>query len=154
MNFKKFAAAGASAVLFLSAATPAFAFWWNSDDVTVGNRAYVRNTVITKADSGDNSIHGKYVWGGKILTGDASAGADVFNQVNTVDLGCGCLDGDLTVWNKAYVKNFVYTKADSGDNEIHGKVVAGGRIWTGDAAAGAIVTNIVNTTVSGDGEVL
>lgn len=56
---------------------------------------------------------------------------------------------DTSVRNYARVKNDVEVKADSGDNEIHGKVVRGGKIDTGDSYADALVSNTVNTTVTG-----
>ena len=147
---KKLIAAGAGALMLAS--TPAFAWhWWGgSDDLTVSNHAWVKNTVITTADTGDNSIHGKYVFGGDIDTGDALAGADVLNQVNYTEVaGCDCFD-DVTIRNRAGVRNFVYTSADTGDNSIHGKLVFGGDIDTGDALAGAFVTNVVNTNIVGE----
>ena len=86
---KKLIAAGAGALMLASVATPAFAWhWWGgSDDLPVSNHAWVKNTVITTADTGDNSIHGKYVFGGDIDTGDALAGAFVTNVVNTNIVG-------------------------------------------------------------------
>lgn len=154
MNIKRLIAAGSAAALMLSAtAVPAFASHWqwnNDDDVNITNWASVKNYVTTKADTGDNSISGKYVFGGAIDTGKAVAGTEVLNVVNDTTLDCGCLDGDLTIKNSAVVKNYVYTKADTGDNSISGKVVGGGDIDTGDATAGSLVQNIVNTTLVGD----
>jgi len=54
-------------------------------------------------------------------------------------------DGTI-IKNKAYVKNFTLTKADSGDNSITAvDDVKGGKIKTGDAVAFAAVTNVVNS---------
>jgi len=156
MNFKKIAITAAAAGVMLSAAMPALA---NGDGgfllVKIKNWAKVKNIVITTANTGGNDIHGKIVVGGDIDTGDAFAGADVSNTVNTnlVDL-CDCLDGDgaaiVKIKNGAKVKNVVITTANTGDNSIHGKVVVGGDIDTGEAGAGALVTNVVNTNVVGD----
>lgn len=153
MNIKRLIATGAGAALMLSAtAVPAFASHWqwnNDDDVNISNWASVKNYVTTKANTGDNSISGKYVFGGEINTGEAAAVSDVYNLVNTVELGCDCVDGDLNISNGASVKNYIYTKADSGDNSISGKVVGGGSIDTDDATAGSFVSNVVNTVLVG-----
>ena len=145
---KKLIAGAVGAGLVLTMAGAALALSW-SDDVETSNFAVVKNVVITKADTGDNEIHGKVVGGGRITTGAATAVADVYNQVNTTEVGCGCLDGDVETHNFGVVKNFVVTKADTGDNEISGKYVFGGKIRTGDAGAMSLVTNVVNTTVVG-----
>jgi len=88
---KKIAALAGAGALLLGAAVPVFAngWWWNNDDVDIDNHAYVRNTVITKADTGDNSIGGKLVFGGDINTGDAEALGIVTNAVNTTVVGDG-----------------------------------------------------------------
>ncbi len=143
----------------LALATPAFAHWWGSDDVTVENKnTKVTNTVTTKADTGDNEVSGMFVRGGKISTGDASAYAQVTNGVNYTQVtGCGCFD-DVTVKNKnTKVKNTVTTKADTGDNEVKGFKVGGwyrrgAKIYTGDEVASSVVWNDVNTTLVGDVE--
>ncbi|WKZ26051.1 MAG: hypothetical protein QY322_01935 [bacterium] len=121
----------------------------SSDDTSVRNYGRVTNNVEVKADSGDNSISGKYVGGGRILTGIADAMSTLVNVVNTNDLGCGC-DGDLSVKNMARVRNNVEVKADSGDNSISGKYVRRGMIGTGDAIATSVIESTVNTTVTGD----
>ena len=152
---KKFAALAGSAVLLLSMAGPAFASYWffgSDDDVSIRNYGRVTNDVETRADSGDNSIGGKFVWGGRIRTGDALAGSEVGNDVNSTVLGCGCLDGDLTIHNYGRVYNDVDTKADSGDNSIHGMLVGGGSIGTGGATAGSLVQSSVNFTMVGGAE--
>lgn len=154
MDFRKLAVAGA----MLAAASPVGAIWWGSDDAYVKNAdTYVKNVVETKADTGDNTIHGKYVGGWfampKISTGDADAYAQLSNAVNLTTLaGCGCFD-DVTVKNwDTTVKNYVTTKADTGDNSISGYKVFGGKIKTGNAVAGSLVENVVNMTMIGDSE--
>lgn len=142
---------GAGAML-LGMATPAFGIWWGSDDINITNMAFVRNTVRTEGNSGYNSIGGRYVFGGRIETGRAEAGSSVLNDVNSTLIGCGCLDGDLTLHNMAFVGNRVKTEANSGDNRIGGKVVGGGVIDTGNALAGASVLNSVNFTEIGGAE--
>jgi len=161
MNIKRIAVSAAAAGVMLSAAMPAFAghvFWHpsNSDGdalVKIKNWAYVKNVVTTKADTGDNKVIGgghSFFGGPDINTGAALAGAEVTNVVNTntVDL-CECLGDfdDITVKikNIAVVKNYVYTKADTGDNFVWGN----GDITTGAATAGSIVTNVVNTNTVG-----
>lgn len=150
---KRLAVLGASSAVFLLLAAPAGATWfgWGNDEVTVRNSAYVKNSVTTRADTGDNSVHGKYVWGGAILTGTAFAGSSVANDVNYTGIGCGCAD-DVTVTNRATVRNYVTTKADTGDNSVGGYKVFGGDIWTGSADAEAMVSNFVNTTLVGGTE--
>ena len=151
MMKKALALAGAGAIL-LSVAGPAFGmFWWmGSDDVTIGNMAIVSNKVTTKADSGDNSIGGKCVFGGTIRTGAASAYSNVGNEVNGSRIACVGCDGDVDIHNNmGFVTNRVWTKAASGDNRIGGMFVGGGSITAGAAGATSIVTNFVNPTVVG-----
>lgn len=145
-------AAGAGLVLTMTGAALAH----RSDDLLIKNTdTDVKNYVTTKADSGDNEIHGMIVGGffsaPKIRTGAALASTVLSNEVNTtVAEGCGCFD-DVTVKNRdTYVKNMITTKADSGDNEIHGKFVSGGKIYTGSATAGLSLSNIVNFTLLGE----
>ncbi|GEM_PF-2379632 len=157
MNIKRLIATGAGAALLLSAtAIPALA---NFDDFTlIKNKAWVKNIVITKADTGGNSINaGDDVKYGSITTGGAEAGALVDNVVNTNQLDCGCVnnhdDSGLIIKNKAGVKNVVITKADTGGNSINAwDDVKGGSIDTGMAGAGSIVTNVVNTNIIGGSE--
>jgi len=52
-------------------------------DVGVRNSARVRNTVTTRADTGDNSVGGRMVFGGAIGTGNAGATSIVTSVVNT-----------------------------------------------------------------------
>lgn len=113
---KKSIAVGSVIMLALTlTASPASAFWFNSDDVTVSNNnsAYVKNVVETEADSGDNYAGGSTGGqggqggsvqgvsndnndaqggsggnggiGGTVLTGNASATSDVSNMVNRND---------------------------------------------------------------------
>ena len=141
---------GAGALLFGMVGS-AFALDFHhffGSDTRVRNYARVTNDVDVDADSGDNEIGGKFVFGGRIRTGEATAVGDVFNDVNYTELGCGC-DGDLSIRNRARVRNEVDVDADSGDNEVHGMFVHGGSIHTGGAMAGSLVTNLVNTTIMG-----
>lgn len=150
---KKFASLVSAGAMLLSVAAPTFAFgegWFDflTDEATVKNYAKVKNEVETKSLTGFNEIHGKYVFGGKIKTGDAWALSGVTNTVNTNSLDCGCYD-DLYIKNKAKVKNDVETKAITGFNEIGGYKVFGGLIKTGDAGAESYVDNVVNTNLVG-----
>jgi len=157
---KKLAIAASAGALFLSTASPAFGFFpfFSNDELVIRNtNTTVTNLVTTKADTGDNSIHGKMVFGGSIKTGDAWAESGVQNSVNFTSVeGCGCFD-DVTIRNRdTSVLNDVYTRADSGDNSIHGMIVggfhsSGARIRTGDAGASALVMSDVNTTIVGGG---
>lgn len=158
--FAKLAGIGASAALLLAMAVPGFAHYWSDDDliVDIHNWAHVTNNVTTKAYTGDNSIHGKWVTGGAIYTGVAGASSAVFNTVNLNAADpCACLGGlgsfddvTLTIKNGAHVDNNLYTKAETGDNSIGGKYVGGGLIATGVAGATSYVENVVNTNVLGD----
>jgi len=148
MMKKALALAGAGAML-LAVVGPTFGFWWGGNEVEIDNHAKVYTKVYTTADSGDNEIGGKMVFGGKIVTGAATAGSEVYNDVNSSVLGCKDCSGSVEIDNHARVYTKVYTKADSGDNEIGGKIVGGGKIITGAAGAGSLVTNIVNFTMVG-----
>lgn len=148
---KKAIAIGAAGLMLLSVAGPVFAGWWwgGGNDVDIHNYARVSTKVYTKADSGDNSIGGKYVFGGRITTGAAGATADLYTDVNSSMLVCDGCDGDINIRNRAHAYTRVKTVADSGDNSIHGKCVGGGIITTGAATAKSIVDTIVNFTMVG-----
>jgi len=149
---KKFAALAGSAALLFSMAGGVFAFFpifpLQEDEATVKNYAKVKNEVETKAYTGYNEIGGKFVFGGKIKTGEAWALSAVSNTVNTNSLGCGCYD-DLYIKNKASVRNEVLTKSVSGYNEIGGMMVKGGYIRSGSAGAESYIDNVVNTNLVG-----
>ncbi len=168
MNVKKIAAVGASAVIYLASAAPAFATfqfpWWGfggSDELSIHNEdTYVKAEVTTKANTGGNDVEGEkghrgwfWWWGGNddeagtIETGDAAALAEVGQMVNMTDVaGCGCFD-DVSIHNEdTTVKADVYTKANSGYNWIGGA----GSIMTGAAAAASVVSQMVNVTVVGE----
>ncbi len=161
MNFKKLAITGATAAVLLGSAIPAFANHSNrglSVDIDNDN-AYVKNVVYTKADTGDNEIRGRRggVRNSDINTGDAWASSTVYNTVNqnVIDL-CGCLNrrGGVKVEidnDDATVKNYVTTKADTGDNSIYGKRVRRSDITTGNAGAEAYVDSVVNSNIFGGG---
>ncbi len=151
--YKKLAIAGASTALLLATIVPAFAD--DGSSVRIRNRANVRNLTVTVANTGLNRIgSGDDVEGGRIRTGDATAYGTVRNNVNdtTVDL-CGCSDeSSVKVKNKARVRNFTVTVANTGLNNIGARDdVEGGRIRTGGAYADSLVENVVNTTVVGGG---
>ncbi len=79
---KKLFAGAAGAALFLSLAVPAFA------STTIKNKAKVKNTVTTSANTGGNVITADGdVTGGKIKTGEADAASIVTNTVNTNVVG-------------------------------------------------------------------
>jgi len=143
---KKLAALVGSAALLLSMTGVVMAHRRGGDDVSIRNYGRVTNDIETRADSGDNSIGGKLVRGGRIETGKVEAYSDIFTDVNSTVLGCGCTD-DLSIRNYGKVRNDVETKADSGDNSIHGRWVSGGKIDTGKAFAGTVVETIVNFTM-------
>ena len=160
--FKKALIGVASTAAFLGMAVPAMAtffpvFPMPSDDIEVKNiDTTVINKVYTKASSGDNSIGGMFVSGGKITTGMAYADAGVQNVVNFSKVNtCGyCSNGDVEVKNiDTTVVSKVYTRADSGDNSIGGMVVGGFHgpsITTGASYAYSTVVGEVNTTLIGD----
>lgn len=167
MNVKKIAAVGASAVMFLASATPAFATWnwWDwfhsEDTLMVHNEdTDVTANVWTKANTGGNDVsggeehHGRWWWwnhddeeGGSIETGNAEAVAGVSQAVNMTDIaGCGCFD-DVTVHNDdTDVTANVRTKANTGWNTVDGS----GMISTGNAGAASLVEQMVNVTVVGE----
>ena len=211
---KKFIAVFAILAL-VGVASPASASHWGEDiTVTNTNDAYVKNDVDVTASTGSNDANGGYAGGGAgsggsvnnsddgntggnggnagnggdggvILTGNASAGSLITNDVNynktkiTVDCGCNDVD-DVTVTNtnNARVKNYVDVKAKTGRNNANGGGAGdnsagsggsvnnsddgntggnggdagsggwGGLIGTGDAEAGSLVVNVVNTNIT------
>lgn len=145
---KKIIAGATGAGLVLTMAGAAFASF---DGTFVLNKAKVKNFTLTVANTGMNTMDASDdIKGGKIKTGDAFAYSEVTNVVNTTTIeGCGC--ENTTVINKAKVKNKTLTFANTGMNSMYaGDDIRGGRIRTGDADAGSVVTNVVNTTVVGD----
>jgi hypothetical protein len=149
---KKLAAGAATTIAALALAVPAFAslpsMHMHMNELTLSNYAHVDNDVTTKANSGLNSLGGAKVHGGHITTDMATAGSQVDNGVNSNQSSCGCdSHGKTTLKNMAYVDNNVTTKANTGLNSIHGMVVGGGSINTGEADATSIVSNVVNSNV-------
>ena len=147
MLFKKLAAAAAGSALLLATAVPAFAW------VEIHNGAGVINEIMTVANTGRNVIAGGVVRGGLIDTGDAVAGTQVTNVVNSNNVtdwswDCDC-DG-VVIANGALVGNRVLTMANTGKNSITGGVVLGGEIDSGNAGAASVVTNVVNTNIVDD----
>lgn len=158
MNLKRLIAVGSAAALMLSAtAIPALATVDGDGGsfTLIKNWAWVKNVVNTSADTGGNVIAAEDdVDGGSISTGVATAWSGVSNIVNTNDVeACPCEeDGTLIIKNKAKVKNYVTTSANTGWNVIAaGDDVTGGSIYTGDANAGSLVENVVNTNIVGTG---
>jgi len=150
---KKIASLMGAGALVLAMAIPAFAYDRHqrfSDDTRLSNYARVTNEVEVVADSGDNEIDGFFVTRGRISTGTATALGDVLTEANYNKIGCNDCNGDLSVRNRASVRNEVEVRADSGDNEIDGGFVGGGRIRTGAARGDGIVTTTVNTNIVGD----
>lgn len=147
-------------------------------NVNVSNEssAYVKTDVDTKAKTGGNdanalsgSVGGSSrAKGGYIATGDADATSDVGVAVNTndteINLGCGCDGRDGDTWtdvnvsnlNRAKVKTYVDTKADTGHNDANAASLAvggssrarGGKIFTGAASAWSTVGVVANTNLT------
>jgi len=149
---KRIAALTGAGALLLGMAVPALAGHYRrgSDELTVLNLGVVVNNTETEAETGDNEAGSK----GWIMTGNAGAGASVFNDVNyTAVAGCGCYD-DVKILNGAFVWNDTETEAETGENEVggghhHRRSRGGGMIFTGDAGATSAVSNFVNTTLVG-----
>lgn len=131
---------GAGAVLF-SMALPTLA--WGGTDIT-GNFTTIFTKTFTKAESGDNNISGKYVHGGKISTGTSVSESLVSNMVNSIEtFGAGAdIERNFTMIGTKNV-----TVATSGDNNISGKCVSGGRIFSGASGASSLVSNVVNSVL-------
>jgi len=148
---KKIAALVGAGALVLALVVPAMAVWsWPSNDVNVSNWANVSTRVSTSANTGGNSIGGKYVWGGRVRSGDAVSIAVVGTTVNTNEVSCPTCNGDVNVSNGANVSTKVSTSANTGGNSIGGRCVGGGRILTGGAAAQSEVYTVVNTNLVGE----
>lgn len=123
-------------------------------DLTITNSAFITNMVTTQASTGYISLSGMKKpkpcgmgssgSAGMVMTGDAAAGSDVLNQVNYVGVGCDCVDGDITISNNALLSNMVTTQASTGYIKA-----TSGWVFTGDAAAGSALSNIVNTVMVG-----
>lgn len=143
---KKLASFMGAGAMILVMAVPAFA----GTDIR-GNIATVFNSVFTKADSGDNSIHGKIVVSGTIKTGAASADTLIYNKVNSVEtFRFGCCSAPDVERNMGLVTSRTATVADSGDNSIGGKIVRGGSITTGVVGAGTLIDNVLNSFITPD----
>ncbi|KKU10297.1 MAG: hypothetical protein UX13_C0015G0006 [Candidatus Woesebacteria bacterium GW2011_GWB1_45_5] len=74
------------------------------------------------------------------------AGALLFSMVAPSFAFFDFLSDDISIRNYGRVSNDIEVEAETGDNEISGFKVFGGRIRTGDAFAVADVSNLVNTT--------
>jgi hypothetical protein len=150
MIIKKLIAGAAGAGLVLTMAGVALA----NNEVEVKNTdTSVSNSITTKADTGDIQVHGKYVGkykGPRITTGRAEASTEVMNDVNsTILTDCGCFDEVEIKNDNTSLSNHVYTKADTGDIDVHGYKVGKVKINTGNATAMAKLTNSVNYTLLG-----
>jgi len=142
--FKKLIVTGAAAGLLLISAGAAFA---SPHSGVTNNASDVKNTVVTTAYTGSNSVTGSSSHhrstGGSITTGGATALGVGGNLVNT-NVGGGSHGSSVS--NTANnVSNTVTTTAYSGSNTVTG----GGTISTGDASATGVGINVVNTNVSG-----
>lgn len=144
----------------------------NTTSVFQENKANVDNDIYAKADSGDNKA--KYNTGGDVTidTGDAKTNVDVSTTANanwakiggngdkagsvslkilsngdgsdngiTLDLTSGTL---LAQSNEADIKNDVYAKADTGDNEAKHNTGGDVSVDTGNATADVTVDNAAN----------
>lgn len=155
---KKLAVAGASAVLLVATAVPAFAKFdgfGSKAFVNLSNNGTVNNNVTTFSNTGSNSLTS---WGedgsvenSYIGTGIANSQANVQTQLNwnqaTLSLsGSKFLDLDLS--NIGNVANTLYTSSNTGGNSITGHwgaEVEGSHISTGNSTSGSVVVNVVNT---------
>jgi len=159
---KKLMATGAAAAVFLSAAVPAFAGCPGcrpprpQDTVTVNLMGTnVSANTLTAANTGMNLASGS-VWmkgpcgrpmpvRSHVTTGAAVAGADVYQQANTVTVGgCNCFDDVNVNAFGTNVRANTLTVANSGLNMVHG-----GDVTTGRAQAGSLVQQVVNTVTVG-----
>jgi hypothetical protein len=166
--FKKLLITGAAAGLFLSStvgafATGPFSFFGSSADLNISNTGTVTNTVSTSANSGNNYQTAKGdVENSSILTGAASAGANVMTQLNWNQFNCGCVLGlgnnvhslDFDLSNHGTVTNTLSTAANSGGNYQNAGGWFGGEvehssITTGAAGASSVIQNVVNTNMFG-----
>jgi uncharacterized protein (AIM24 family) len=155
MTIKKLiaGAAGAGLVLTMTGAVLA-----NDAEVEVKNTdTYVTNHVTTQALTGDIEVHGKYVGkygkGPRITTGRAEASTQVMNDVNSTVMMNPNLDDveEVEVENDdTYLNNHVYTKAHTGNVNVHGYKVGKVKVTTGSAEAMAVLTNSVNYTLLGE----
>lgn len=188
-----------SVLAMLATVTPALADGYDyhhSSGTTVSNynSAYVTNAVNTSANTGSNQANGSNSntatvsgsgnknaavagSGGYIETGNAVAGSQVGNIVNsnyTSVNNCGCSSEHskgVTVTNKnswTHVSNTVNTSAYTGSNVANGgtgnsatvgsdkssgdsnQAIAGsgGSIYTGNAHSYGSVANVVNSTIT------
>jgi hypothetical protein len=162
-NMKKLIAMGIAVLVLALVAAPAMARVGcpgpscggdEGGDLTIVNSASITNVVNTQASTGYISLSGmkkpktcgmgSFGSTGLIMTGDAGAYSDVLTQANYVGVGCDCVDGDITVANNGVVNNVVNTQASTGYIRA-----GGGWVVTGDAYAGSLVTNLVNTVMVG-----
>jgi hypothetical protein len=164
------------AVAVMAAPVLASTHGQSGSSVSNTNSAVVSNTVTVTASTGSNvanttaSANGSGAAngsvGGYIVTGDAVAGAQVTTVANG-NLSMGGKSGSVTNKNEAVVSNIVGVSADSGSNTANTAVTAsgsngghghdsgvagnsgvGGTVSTGDALAGATVTNYLNASIT------
>lgn len=151
ISIKKLATIGAAGGLLLASAVPALAF--GDGDFTFNfNKGAVSNLVVTKANTGLNSIgSGEDVDDSGIGTGDAGAIAEVKTVLNSnINGSCGCLGDSATVnINKGFVGNSVFTKSNTGLNSMGANDdVSSSAILTGNALSASVVTSVVNTNIN------
>jgi hypothetical protein len=159
---KKIAALAGAGVMLASMVGPAFGFYqmgggcWggkchDDGDLSIVNQAVVNNNVNTQASTGYVTVGGmRYSrchhmpMGSMVSTGDALARSNVYTQANWNEVDCDCVDGDVTIRNRATVNNRVNTQASSG--YIMAK---SGWVMTGNAGAHSVVDSVVNTNLLG-----
>jgi len=149
---KKIAALVGAGALVLALVVPAMAKGKKDSEVKIENEnTTVVTTVTTRANTGGNEVHGMCVRGGKIVSGEATAGSFVSSDVNSSEVGCKGCGGKVEIKNKnTTAVTGVTTRANTGNNEMGGKYVSGGTIRTGDASAYSTVYSLVNYSVVGE----
>lgn len=137
-------------------------------DLDIENNAWLRNCLRLLASTGENEAN-KNTGGGDVDTGDATAMAEVMNELNLageLDVKFGDVDVsatnektgadsdndndidvdqdvDIDIANNAEVRNAVMTSASTGGNEAN-KNTGGGEVKTGKAESSAKITNSIN----------
>lgn len=136
------------------------------------NIAYVSNTIVSEATSGNNEIDS--ATGSGITTGDAYSIVSLLNQVNTTIINsqiylvtinifgdvnaniilpeltaksneADCCGGETNINNQAAVDNQIVSQANSGQNTVVAATDA--VIESGDAQSAVNVVNVVNTNL-------
>lgn len=171
--FSKLTGIVTSIAITLVLAVPSFAFGFFphnlslQDSINIENeKTMVDNLVVTKANSGENTINANTFMGSAeieqagITTNDAIAGADLQNQVNYNEIStcslCSIFGSKVNIENeKTMLDNTVITKANSGENRLSSgsmfrtAEIEHSGITTGVAKSTSLVTNIVNSNIVG-----